>query len=181
MRWMQLFADLESQAEALVTAELDSEVAERSRIDTGRLTLADRLRAAEGHPVQLRCSGAGAIAGRLDRVGPDWLLVAAAAGSEVLMPIGSLLAVAGLGRGSAPAAPGTVAPGLRSALRAVARDRAPVRVVLTDGVPVDGTLDRVGADYLEVAEHPPGEPRRAAAVIRVRTVPLAGLGALRRW
>lgn len=181
MRWSQLFADLESQADALAAAELDGEVAERTRIETGRLTLVDRLHAAHGHPVELRCAGAGALAGRLDRIGPDWLLVAERAGSEVLVPFRSVLSVVGLGRRSVLPAPAAVTLGLRSVLRGVARDRAPVRVVLSDGVPVDGTVDRVGADYLEVAEHPVREPRRAGAVIRVRTVPLSGLGAVRRW
>lgn len=181
MRWTQLFADLESQADALAAAELDGEVAERTRIETGRLTFADRLRAAEGQLVELRCAGAGAVGGRLDRVGPDWLLVAEPAGPEVLVPLRSVLSVVGLGRRSTLAGPATVPLGLRSLLRGVARDRASVRAVLLDGVPVDGTVDRVGADYLEVAEHPAGEPRRAGAVIRVRTIPLRGLGALRRW
>lgn len=181
MRWSQLFADLESQADALAAAELDGEVAERTRIETGRLTLVDRLRAAHGHPVELRCAGVGRLAGRLDRIGPDWLLVAERAGSEILVPFRSVLSVVGLGRRSVLPGPAAVALGLRSVLRGVARDRAPVRVVLSDGVPVDGTVDRVGADYLEVAEHPAGEPRRAGAVIRVRTVPFSGLGAVRRW
>ena len=54
-------------------------------------------------------------------------------------------------------------------LRGVARDRAPVRVVLGDGTPVDGTIDVVGADYLESRS----TGRRAAAPgQRVTTVSL---------
>jgi hypothetical protein len=180
MRWTYLFADLESQAAGLADAEQNGEVAERIRIETGRLTLVARLRGAVGHPVSLRCAGVGPCNGRLDRVGKDWLLVVESTGTETLVPVCSLLGVGGLGRhSSAPTA--AVELGLRSVLRGVVRDRAPIRLVLGDGTPVDGTLDRVGADYVEIAEHPVGEPRRPGLVHGVRTVPLHGVGVLRRW
>lgn len=182
MRWTYLFADLESQAAGLAETERDGEVAERTRIEAGRVTFAARLRGAIGHPVALRCAGAGPCSGRLDRVGADWLLVSETSGAEVLVPLGSLLGVVGLGRHSSVAAPAPrVELGLRAVLRSVARDRAPVRLVLGDGTPVDGTLDRVGADYLEIAEHPMGEARRPGRVRGVRTVPLPAVGILRRW
>ena len=180
MRWMYLFADLESQAKGLADVELDGEVAERTRIETGRLTLPDRLRGAAGHAVSLRCTGIGPCYGRLEHVGRDWLLVVESTGAETLVPMQSVLGVGGLGRhSSAPVAASGL--GLRSVLRGIVRDRAPVRLILTDGTPVDGTLDRVGADFVELAEHPIGEPRRPGVVQGVRTVPLCGLGALRRW
>jgi hypothetical protein len=181
MRWTYLFADLEAQVDGLSQAERDGEIAERARIETGRLTLVARLRGASGHPVSLRCLGAGPCNGRLDRVGPDWLLVIESGGTETLVPLCSLLGVVGLGRHSAAPVGSRTDLGLRSVLRGVARDRAPVRVVLGDGTPVDGTLDRIGADYLEIAEHPAGEPRRPGSVGAVRTVPLDAVGVLRRW
>lgn len=48
MRWDDLFADLEAQAEALATAERAAEVDELVRLETSRLRLADRLRPAVG-------------------------------------------------------------------------------------------------------------------------------------
>jgi hypothetical protein len=88
------------------------------------------------------------------------------------------------GAGSRTSAPGTEGEvarrlDLRWALRGLARDRAGVAVVLRDGSTVNGTLDRVGADHLDVAEHPPGEARRASAVRQVRLVPLDALALLR--
>lgn len=182
VRWSRLFADLDSQVDALLGAELGSEVAERTRIEVSRLRLVDRLRTVEGHPIEARCAGVGPVRGRLDRVGADWLLLSDPPGGETLVPLGAVLAVSGLGRWSAlPGAEGRVARtlSLRHVLRGVARDRSPVRMVLTDGVPLAGTVDRVGFDFLELAEHPPGEPRRPGSVLRVRTVPFGGVAVVR--
>lgn len=180
-RWSELFSDLESQAEALAGADELTEIAERTRIEAGRLGLVDRLRPAEGHLIQVRCAGHGPLSARLDRVGADWLLLTESAGVEALAPIASVVAVTGLGRWSEAAA-GRLERrlGLRSALRGLVRDRAPVQVVLVDGGSVAGTIDRVGVDFLELAEHPVGEPRRASSVQRVWTLPLHGVGLVRR-
>lgn len=182
MRWAALFRDFEAQWDEMAAAELGAEVAERSRIELARLRLVDRLRPAIGQPVSLRSSGAGLVQGRLSAVGPDWLLLSEAGGREALVPAGALLWVGGLGARSAePGSEGQVAArlDLRHALRGVARDRAAVSVVLLDASTVSGTLDRVGADFIELAEHPPGEPRRAGAVRTVRTVPLSAVGLVR--
>lgn len=182
MRWSRLFADLDSQVDAMLGAELGSEVAERTRIEVAQLRLVDRLRTAAGHPIAAHCAGAGPVGGRLDRVGADWLLLSDPSGSESLVPLGAVLAVSGLGRWSAPpGAEGRVAHelGLRHVLRGIARDRSQVRIVLTDGAALAGTVDRVGFDFLELAEHPSGEPRRPGSVLRVRTVPFAGIGVVR--
>jgi hypothetical protein len=180
MRWSDLFADLEAQASGLAAAEVDAEVAERTRIDVSRLTFTARLGGALGHPVELRCAGAGIRRARLDRVGADWLLATEPGDVELLVPVGAVLAVKGLGRWSSPVPAGRAEPGLRAVLRRIARDRSPVRAVLTDGTAVTGTVDRVGVDFFELAEHPLDVPRRATAVTAVRAVPLPALGLLCR-
>jgi hypothetical protein len=59
------------------------------------------------------------------------------------------------------------------ALRELARRREPVRVELADATRCDGTVEAVGSDYLEVAEHELGEARRRAAVRARRFVGFA--------
>lgn len=182
MRWDALFGDLEAQADALAHAERAAEVDERARGEIGALGLVDRARAAVGTEVRVRLVGL-AVTGRLDRVGPDWLLLDEGDGREVVVASARLLAVRGLARYSAPpGSAGVVASrlGLRHVLRAVARDRSGVRVHLVDGATLDGTVDRVGADFVELATHPVGEPRRWQQVRDVELLPLAGVVAVRR-
>ena len=186
MRWLQFFADLESQADALAAAELDAEVAERTRIEVSALGLADRLRAGEGRPVGVDCGAAGILHGRLGGGGEDWLLLTDPSGRETVVALGAVQAVSGLLRSSATPASAAAARigsalGLRHALRALARDRAAIRLVRIDGTTLAGTVDRVGRDFLELAEHPLGEPRRPDLVSRVWTVPLAVVALVRRW
>jgi hypothetical protein len=56
-----------------------------------------------------------------------------------------------------------------------------VSLVLRDGGLVSGTLDRVGVDFVEVAEHPMGEPRRARAVQGARAVRIPAVALVRSW
>lgn len=183
MRWDRLFDDLEAQAAAAEDREFEAEVAERSRAEHGRLQVSDRLRAAIGHPVVLTVRGAGAVPGTLARVGAGWLLLAAPGEPEILVNMAAVAAVGGLGVATEAARDrGAVEAALdfRKALRGLAVDRSGVRLVLVDGTAFDGTLDRAGADYVELAEHPLGEVRRAGAVRAVRTVVIDAIAAATR-
>jgi len=182
-RWDALFADLEAQAAAAGAAERAAEVEERTRGELAALGTVDRLRAADGTALRLRIAGARSLTGVVRRVGPDWLLLAEDAGREAIVPLAAVLGVRGLSRYSAvPATAGAVASrlGLRSALRGLARDRSPLRLELTDGTDLSATIDRVGGDFVEVAVHAAGEPRRRHDVAEVELVPFAALAAVRR-
>lgn len=177
-RWESLFADLEAQADAWQTAERAVEVEERARIEAGGLRLVDRLRPAVGTPVRLRCLTGAAIAGILRQAGPDWVLLDDGGGRETLVAIRAVLDVSGLGRAAAvPGSEGVVDARLtlRHALRGLVRDRVGVALLLADGRAVDGTLDRVGADFVELAAHAAGEPRRRDEVRDVVVVPLCAI------
>jgi len=178
MRWQNLFDDLEAQFEAAEAAELSGEVAERTRREAALVRLVDRLQPSAGQPVVLHLPGAGPLRGRLLDSGVDWLLLDEGAGREVLVPLAAVLGVSGLGgRAAGPGGEDAVAKrlDLRWALRGLARSRTGVALGLSDGSLVTGTVDRVGADHLDLAEHGPGEARRAGAVRAVRLVPLGAL------
>lgn len=178
VRWQLLFDDLEAQLDAAVAAELAGEVAERSRLEAGRIRLSDRLAEAAGAAVAVSLPGSGVVRGRVLDAGIDWLLLDEGAGREALVPLEAVLGISGIGaRTAAPGAEGEVGKrlDLRWALRGLARGRVGVAVTLRDGSAVTGTLDRVGADHVDLAEHAPGEARRAGAVRAVRLVPLSAV------
>lgn len=183
MRWDLLFADLEAQASAIETAERSGEVDERVRIELGRVRLVERLGPAVGLEVRVRCSAAVTVAGALRRTGAQWLLIDEVGGREALVVLTAVMMVTGAGRRSA--APGSMDRiesrlGLAHALRGIARDRSSVRLDLIDGSSLDGTIDRVGADYLELALHNPGEARRRSEVRELAVVALAAVAVVRR-
>lgn len=182
MRWERLFADLEGEYDAAAEAELASEVADRTRREVARLRVVDRLRPHRGHRLELAVAGAGRVAGVAVEVGPDWLLVAEGGGRESVVSLDAVLWLRGLSRQAQD--PDTVGRvdgrlDLRVALRRLARDRAGGTLVLRDATSLVGTLDRVGADWVDLAVHAQGEPRRAGQVLEVRTVPLAALALVR--
>jgi hypothetical protein len=182
MRWQQLFADLQAQFEQEEAAAEQAEAASRARSEIGAVRLVDRLRGATGSAVVLQCAGAGQRGGTLVDVGPDWLLLVDDLGRDVLCAAAAIRSVAGLARRTAATEEeGAVAAAwdLRRALRALARDRAAVHVVLADGGVLAGTLDRVGADFVELAEHALDAPRRAEAVRGVRAVLLGAIALVR--
>ncbi|MEJ5946164.1 hypothetical protein WDZ17_12770 [Pseudokineococcus basanitobsidens] len=180
MRWERLFADLEGQLEQEDAAALRAEVADRTRAEQADVWLAERLRAHVGQRLVVHLLGAAVVEGRVEDVGPDWAVLAEpSARGQALVPLASVASVAGLSRRVAvPAGEVLRRLSLRTALRALARDRSPVRLDVP-GSELTGTLDRVAADHVDLALHPPGEPRRAGAVLEVRAVPLAALRVVR--
>lgn len=182
MRWQQLFADLQAQFEEEEGAAERSESASRARSEMGAVRLADRMRGALGLPLVLGCGPAGQVTGVLVDVGVDWLLTEDGHARQDLVATRVVRTVAGLGRRTAPAAqsgPVALRLDLRRALRALARDRSTVQVVLDDGTVLGGTLDRVGVDYVELAEHPADLSRRAEAVQGVRAVVIEAIAVVR--
>ncbi|MEV7431562.1 hypothetical protein AB0N29_18255 [Nocardioides sp. NPDC092400] len=155
MGWeRELFAvldDLEQQAEAAYDLERAAELADRSRAEYQQVTLASRLVASLDTDLALEVRGAGLLAGTLERVGTGWCHLRAPA-QDWVVHLPAVTAVHGASARSVPevAWPVTSRLGITSALRrlADAGERCVVRVV--DGSGHDGTLGRVGADFVEV-------------------------------
>jgi hypothetical protein len=123
------------------------------------------------------------VAGRLARVGSEWLLVGEQGGREAVVSLQAVLSASGVGRLSAAPESERLSEsrlGLRYLLRGIARDRSALRIHLCDGAILDGTIDRVGSDFVELAEHAPGEWRRREDVRRVTVVATSAIAVLRR-
>ena len=177
MRWEALFDDLEAQLARHEAADAEAELAERVRAERARVLLSERLLAHSGEVLKIRVPE-DELVGRIADVAPAWVVLDEGR-VQILVPASAIVSIEGLGRATAmPAGVVLRRLGLGHALRALARDRAPVRAQTAAGV-LSGTIDRVGADHLDLALHAPGEWRRAEAVTGVATVGFGGLYAVR--
>jgi hypothetical protein len=182
MRWeerlLDLFDDLEQQAEGIALAERDALVAEQSRSEYAAVSLADRLHASVGTPLVLDVGGLGVLDGRLVRAGDGWCLLDVE-GVDWVVVTGAVRAVRGLlDAGRAPEARPLIARlGLGSALRGLAEDRAEVALHRRDGSAARGRLGRVGRDFVEVLVG--GDSGEAAGRGHLEVLPFGTLAALR--
>lgn len=179
MRWTALFDDLEAQFDAAEQVAGDAEIADRVRREQGTVTLADRLRGQLGLLLRVGTSGGEFFDGELTHVGSEWLVLSKAP-AEVVVPLTAVQLVEGLGRSVASEKSRVHgALGLGSAMRTLARDRASVTVHRVEGgARIEGIIDRVGKDFLEIAAVLPGESRRSARVSAVYAVPFSGIAAV---
>src|SRR2546430_15295892 len=126
MRWDALFADLESQFEALQEGDLYGEVADRIRAEVGKITVLDRLRGAVNTVVRVEVNDADPVRGLLSRVGKDCLLIETERYEEWLIPVEALVAVHRLGPWAEPAVGAVEGKlGLAPLPRGLPRDRPP--------------------------------------------------------
>ena len=194
MRWQNLFDDLESQLESELGAEEIDLLAEEERLRLGRLTMRDRLRALhEGMPetpVVVGLRGGERIALAVAALGRDWIAGDADSGMlrSAIVPLAAVVAIdpstaqlaASLRAEPSPEPPTALSArlGLAFVLRDLCRRRAPVEVHV-GAERAHGTIDRVGRDHLDLAEHAVGEPRRREAVARIRLVAFSALDLVR--
>lgn len=179
MRWKALFDDMEAQFNAAERLVDDAEIADRVRGEQGAVTLADRLRGQLGLVLRVGTTAGEVFEGELTHLGAEWLILSRAAG-EVVIPMAPIRYVEGLGRsvaGDGSRVHGAL--GLGSALRTLARDRAAITVHTVEaGARIEGIIDRVGQDFMEIAAVLPGEPRRPARVSAVYAVPFTAISAV---
>ena len=173
MRWDDLFGDLEAQWVAEERRELDAEVADRTRRERALVGLQHRFAAAAGCDLTVGLGTGRSLTGQVADVGDGWVLLRTAS-STALVPFGGLTSVVGLGPRADAGGVGRRF-GLGFALRGLSRDRAVVRLTDVSGALLTGTIDAVGQDFLELAEHPADLPRRAENVTGRRVVPFTAL------
>jgi hypothetical protein len=182
MGWDDLFADLGREWEGLAESERQAEIAERTRAEFAQVAFADRLRGSEGRQVRLVTCVGEQVDGSLTGVGADFVLVTSARREQVL-PLVAVASATGLNRVSLSeraAGPVRARLGMGSVLRRIAADRSSVTLVRADGRALAGTLQRVGADFVELAEHAYGETPRAQPSRPATLVPFAAIVLLRR-
>jgi hypothetical protein len=169
---LELFDDLEQQAEGLALAHRDADVAELARAEYAEVDLESRLHASLDQDVELQVRAAGPLRGRLARVGNGWCLLASVDGHrrETVVVTSAVLGARGLAAGARPEPLRGVASrlGIGSVLRRLAEHGARVTVVRGDGELRSGVLARVGADFLELADEGRLELVPFGALVAVR-------------
>ena len=200
MRWDRLFDDLQARMDAEGQRELDLEVSDRTRRERAQVGLHERLIAHRGLRVELRLAAGVVVSGSVADAGSDWLLVedpghrggAGLGGSPddlgglapfgaSLIPFGAIVSITGLGTRAA-AGPGVATAkrfGLGYALRGLSRDRSVVSLTDISGSVTTGTIDAVGADALDLSEHPADLARRAVNVTARRVIPFSAIVVVR--
>jgi hypothetical protein len=161
----RVFDELEAEFEAGLRREAEQEAVAAVRTELGATLLWEQLARRLGGEATI-IAGARTFRGTAVASYPEFLVLRAADGTEHLIRYGAVSV-------ALPAEPPALRPTPTSAtrryqfalaLRELARRREPVRVELVDATRCDGTIEAVGSDYLEIAEHELGEARRRVAV-----------------
>jgi len=176
----QVFDDLEVAFEAELRREAEQEATAAVRAELGETVLWEQMARRVGTQAAA-FAGSRVLRGAVVASYPEFLVLRADDGTEHLIRYGPAISIA-----LPPEPPGlqpAPTPAVRRyqfalALRELARRREPVRLELVDGARIDGTIESVGSDYLEVAEHDPGEARRRAAVRARRFIGFSAVAAV---
>lgn len=182
MRWDRLFSDLEVRFDADRVSDARAEAREHERAREGALTLRDRL-VAQRRAVTVATRAGVAIRMGIGVVGADWLAGTATEGrAQVAAPLRAIAWVREDVRTDARSDAPLCRDRVRfvQALRDLARRRATVQLALAHDRPT-GTIDRVGADHLEIALHASDQPRRESAVAAHWIIPVESIDHLRWW
>jgi hypothetical protein len=171
----RLFEELEAEFEASLRREAEQEAVAALRAQAAETLLWEALARRVGAEVVIR-SGSRLHRGTLVASYPDFFVIRAGSRAQHLIRLGPAVSV------SLPAArerlkPLAPAPRYRFvlALRELARRREPVRLELADGTFADGTIELVGNDHLELAEHDLAEARRGPAITGRRLLAIAAV------
>lgn len=193
MRWDHLFDDLAGQLEHELTAEEADLQKEEERLRLGRLGVRERIvalkrtRDAALREVALVLRNGARLRLSPLTVGRDWMAgdVDGRADAQAVVPFDAIESMA---LRDEQVAPSLVADepkpdlssrlGLPFLLRDLCRRRVAVQID-TVGSTVTGTIDRVGRDHLDLAEHELDTPRRRDAVRGIRLVRLDQVVVLR--
>lgn len=193
MRWDRFFDDLEDQLASEWEAERAALDSEAERLRVSRLTLRDRLtslidRGSGASAASFELRDGTVVSADVTGVGADWVALQPREqrAGAVLAPLSGIVCVgmphpdllySARAVSARPSLSDRMTLGF--ALRDLVRRRVAVTVHLSGGRAVAGTIDRAGADHLDLALHDPGAPRRAAEVTGHRMIPFEAIAWLR--
>jgi len=172
----RLLKELSAEFELELRREAEQAAAAAMRAQVGQVELWEHLCRLTGGAVTVQ-SGPMRVQGTLLASYPDLFTVRSADGWHHLVhpgPTISVILAPGTKRLKAVTG-GINGYGFSLAMRELARRREPVRILLTAAGMVAGTIEVVGSDFLELAEHDPGEARRRAAVTGHRLLPFTAV------
>jgi len=191
VRWDRFFDDLESQLASEWEAERAALDTEAERLRLSRIALRERLsvlveRESDSAPPSFEVADGTVLVADVSGVGADWVALEDARSGALVVPIASIAAIgmphADILRSARPAARRSVLADRMTfgfVIRDLVRRRVSVSVHLTQGRMLAGTIDRAGADHLDIALHEPGTPRRASEVSGHRVVPFGAVAWIR--
>ncbi|GAB3663539.1 hypothetical protein GCM10027591_14310 [Zhihengliuella somnathii] len=178
MRWESLFGDLEAQLNGEQARVRQLEVQELVSYERSQVSLAARLDAVKGGPIDVVTLGGERFSGSLTGVGQGWLTLGAGA-VEYFVLAAAIRSVSGVGHRVGDESRTRV--GLKLALRALTRDRSAVRIFGVDGAQAaTGTIDYVGSDFLQLAAHEAGDVQGARRGTGRLLLPLQSVAAIQR-
>lgn len=148
MQWEDLIADLEAQMDSAQEGDWRAEVAERTRGERASILLAERVAAGRGAGVRVTLRGGARVGGTVVDSGSDWMLLGEQSRRR-LVPLAAAAVIEGLPQRTHALSRVEERLSLASTLRALARDRARVRI--SAGVDLTGVIAAVGADHVDLA------------------------------
>ncbi len=171
----RIFEELEAEFEAGLRREAEQEAVAGLRAELGETRHWEALARRLGAELLVHTSTR-TFRGSLVASYQDFCVLRSASDAQHLIPYGPATTIS-LPLRRQPPQPVPPASHYRFALalRELARRREPVRLELAAGGTVTGTIELVGADYLELAEHDPNEARRETALTGRRLLGLAAI------
>lgn len=172
-----LFRDFEARLAAQQQQIMESDAKDTRISEFAHVTILDRLAGCAGQSVALKTNDDRLWRGELESVGFGWSQMRVDSGSA-LIPVSAVLWWEGAGQYSEKESGQTSRKlSFAFALRALARYKVEIRVYLAGGHELEGRLDRVGADFLEMRTSP-SHAKGSLTHTRNRLVPLGNINAV---
>lgn len=178
MRMERIFRDYETQLAAQSQRAVGQEAQDVRRVEYGKLLFSDRLAGQLGRTLRVSTGDSLQWEGSLESVGRGWIQLQSFS-ENILIPQNSInWWEGGTVFSSVDARSVARSLSLGYAFRALAAARIPVRIFHQFGSSTtEGTVERVGLDFLEIALHPLEGHYRSQEIRGWRSIQLSNISA----